>query len=65
LYDYAPVNGSFTHCPALPGTIIYELIAYGPGGSTRQQLGMQVLQNQPVLPSMPTPIPEPTLTPIP
>ena len=58
-YDGAPVNGTYTHCPATPGAYTYEIGAQGPGGNARQQLGFIVKGNAPPPPS------NATLTPIP
>jgi polar amino acid transport system substrate-binding protein len=56
VWPNAPVSGSYQDCPATPGQSIYQLTAQGPGGSTQQQVTVNV--------SAPPPQP-PTATPVP
>ena len=42
VWPNAPVSGSYQDCPATPGQSIYQLTAQGPGGSTQQQVTVNV-----------------------
>mgnify|MGYP000474274054 CR=1 FL=1 len=62
VWDGAPISGSYQDCPAAAGTRIYTLQAFGPGGTTTQQVSVNV-QN---IPPTATPVPQqPTNTPVP
>ena len=42
VWPNAPVSGSYQDCPATPGQSVYQLTAQGPGGSTQQQVTVNV-----------------------
>jgi hypothetical protein len=52
LWDPAPTNGTYQHCPAAAGTVVYALEATGPGGTSRQQHSTNVVK-----PATATPVP--------
>jgi hypothetical protein len=56
VWPNAPVSGSYQDCPATPGQSIYQLTAQGPGGSTQQQVTVNV-SAAPVQPPTATPVP--------
>jgi hypothetical protein len=56
VWPNAPVSGSYQDCPATPGQSIYQLTAQGPGGSTQQQVTVNV-NAVPVQPPTATPVP--------
>ncbi len=60
VWPNAPVSGSYQDCPATTGQSIYQLTAQGPGGSTQQQVTVNV--SAPTQPTA-TPAPQPTATP--
>jgi polar amino acid transport system substrate-binding protein len=60
VWPNAPVSGSYQDCPATTGQSIYQLTAQGPGGSTQQQVTVNV--SAPQQPTA-TPAPQPTATP--
>jgi len=60
VWPNAPVSGSYQDCPATTGQSIYQLTATGPGGSTQQQVTVNV--SAPAQPTA-TPAPQPTATP--
>lgn len=57
LWDGAPKKGSLQNCPPGAGTIDYGLEAAGPGGTSRQQRTIKVVEEVPATP-VPTPEPE-------
>ena len=56
LWSNAPNVGVYQHCPAAAGTVAYRLEAVGPGGTSRGQQNIQVVQPA-------TATPEPTTAP--
>jgi ABC-type amino acid transport substrate-binding protein len=60
VWPNAPVSGSYQDCPATTSQSIYQLTAQGPGGSTQQQVTVNV--SAPAQPTA-TPAPQPTATP--
>jgi ABC-type amino acid transport substrate-binding protein len=54
IWPNAPVSGSFKDCPATPGQSIYAIQAVGPGGTSQQQVTVNV-----------TAAPSATATPVP
>ena len=42
VWPNAPVSGSHQDCPVTPGQSIYQITAQGPGGSTQQQVTVNV-----------------------
>lgn len=58
VWDGAPLTGSNTDCPPNAGRVAYLIEAIGPGGTSREQRDVTVVQPTPP----PTPIP-PTATP--
>ena len=60
VWPHAPLSGSYQDCPVTTGQSIYQLTAQGPGGSTQQQVTVNV--SAPAQPTA-TPAPQPTATP--
>jgi polar amino acid transport system substrate-binding protein len=56
VWPNAPVSGSYQDCPATPGQSIYQITATGPGGSTQQQVTVNV-SAPPQQPPTATPVP--------
>jgi hypothetical protein len=56
VWPNAPVSGSYQDCPVTPGQSIYQITAQGPGGSTQQQVTVNV-NAQPPQPPTATPVP--------
>jgi hypothetical protein len=58
VWPNAPVSGSYQDCPAGAGQSVYQLQAQGPGGSTQQQVTVNVSAAQPAdTPVPPSPAP--------
>jgi polar amino acid transport system substrate-binding protein len=57
LWDPAPAKGNTSHCPDRAGTVTYGLVAVGPGGTTRQNQTVNVVEAATATP-VPTPEPE-------
>jgi len=47
IWGQAPFSGSHLDCPSQAGQVVYGIEASGPGGVSRQQLSMQVVQPSP------------------
>ena len=62
VWPNAPVGGSYQDCPVTPGQSIYQITAQGPGGSTQQQVTVNV-SAAPPQPATSTPVP-PTSAPV-
>jgi hypothetical protein len=56
VWPNAPVSGSYSDCPVTPGQSVYQLTAKGPGGSTQQQVTVNV-SAAPQQPPTATPVP--------
>ncbi len=56
VWPNAPVSGSYQDCPATPSQSVYQLTAQGPGGSTQQQVTVNVSAAPPQPPTA-TPVP--------
>ena len=54
VWPNAPVSGSFQDCPVTPGQSIYSIQATGPGGTSQQQVTVNVNAAQP---ATATPVP--------
>jgi ABC-type amino acid transport substrate-binding protein/heat shock protein HslJ len=57
LWANAPLKGSIEDCPAQAGTVAYGIEAAGPGGTSRQQHHIRVVEPATATPA-PTPAPE-------
>jgi len=57
LWDGAPLSGSLDNCPPGTGTVVYGIQAVGPGGTSRQQQTITVVEPATATPE-PTPPPE-------
>jgi heat shock protein HslJ len=57
LWDNAPTAGNYQDCPTAAGTVAYQLEAVGPGGTSRGQQNINVVQPATATPR-PTPVPE-------
>jgi hypothetical protein len=64
VWPNAPVSGSYQDCPVTPGQSIYQLTAQGPGGSTQQQVTVNVAAAPQPPTATPVPPPQPTATPV-
>ena len=60
VWPNAPLSGNFQDCTGAPGQLVIQLMAQGPGGSTQQQVTVNV--SAPQQPTA-TPAPQPTATP--
>jgi hypothetical protein len=58
LWDGAPVRGNMEDCPPKPGNIAYTIEATGPGGTSRAEQVLHVVE-QPAPPRPPRPTPPP------
>jgi ABC-type amino acid transport substrate-binding protein len=56
VWPNAPVSGSYNDCPVTPGQSIYQLTATGPGGTSQQQVTVNVNAAPPQPPTA-TPVP--------
>jgi polar amino acid transport system substrate-binding protein len=56
VWSNAPVSGSYNDCPVTPGQSIYQLTATGPGGTSQQQVTVNVSAAPPQPPTA-TPVP--------
>ena len=57
LWDAAPASGNYQDCPSAAGTVAYVLEAAGPGGTSRGQQNLNVVEAATATP-VPTPAPE-------
>jgi polar amino acid transport system substrate-binding protein len=57
LWNGAPIKGSYQHCPQNPGTVAYAIEATNPGGTSRQQQYVNVVDAATATP-VPTAAPE-------
>ncbi|MGD8473763.1 MAG: META domain-containing protein, partial [Anaerolineae bacterium] len=57
LWEPAPAVGNTSHCPERAGTVVYNLEAVGPGGTSRQSQTITVVDAATATP-VPTPEPE-------
>jgi polar amino acid transport system substrate-binding protein len=62
LWDGAPVSGNYQDCPTTTGSVTYGLEATGPGGTSRRQETITVVDTATAIPEA-TPEPEATVTP--
>lgn len=55
VYSNAPLSGAISDCPPGTGTMVYAIVAAGPGGTGRQQLPLSVIlpATQPPPPTAP------------
>jgi polar amino acid transport system substrate-binding protein len=56
VWSNAPLSGSYNDCPVTPGQSIYQLTATGPGGTSQQQMTVNVSAAPPQQPTA-TPVP--------
>ncbi len=56
VWSNAPISGSYNDCPVTPGQSIYQLTATGPGGTSQQQVTVNVSAAPPQPPTA-TPVP--------
>ena len=60
VWDYAPVSGTHQDCPTTIGTRVYQLQAFGSGGTAAQQTSVNVQSNpQPPAPTATSSVPVP------
>ncbi|MBC8445719.1 MAG: transporter substrate-binding domain-containing protein [Chloroflexi bacterium] len=65
LWDGAPLSGSLQNCPPGVGNVAYAIQASGPGGTSRAQKNVNVIEPTATPPPTDTPPPPPTDTPVP